>query len=187
MYAGGVGGAQHGAQIAGFFDAFDHQQQRMGRQFQVIQRQPALFSDGNQPVRPVAIGQFLERRLAAIQQIGARCAALFQNAVLVGSEKQRPAEEQLADAPSAFQCAAHFAETLNEHLLLPVAIRPIAQPQGPLQPFIRCTGDTDRHAGIIPRRAQSAIGTCGADVLTAAQTARYCSFSSSPLRASMGA
>lgn len=126
--AGGVGTAEHGAEVAGFFDGFADEDEGVFGEVEVAKGAGDLGADGEEAVGALAVGDFLKDGACAGIQFGAERRTAFENVGLVFVfEPEVFAIEEGGGAVGMVEGAADFAVAFGEHEAGIVAVAALAE------------------------------------------------------------
>jgi hypothetical protein len=109
--AGGVAGAEDGAEIAGLFNAFCDDEKRIFLEGEIFEGQVELWGNGEEAVRTVPIGNFGKDLWRALNQLGA---GLVEEGSLVGAEKKLRAIKKRMRFSLSVESSFELAITFDE-------------------------------------------------------------------------
>ncbi len=139
--AGGIGSAQHGAEIAGFFDVLADDEKRIGGQLQVIQGAAGLWAEGEKSFRPVTVGDFAEDRFGALEQGDVLFGAAGDQTGFVLALIEGGAEKEAVDGNPVVEGALDFAIAFDDEESGFVAVGALAQLDDVLDAGVLEAGD----------------------------------------------
>lgn len=151
VHAGGVGAAEDGAEITGFFDGLYDEEKGRGGERKVVEGVAPLGGDGEETVGALAVGDFSEGGLGEFEKASAGGLGLSEEGGLVFAEIPSGGVIELGEGNIFFQSAADLAVAFDEEDAGLVAGAAVAQFHQLFDARILEAGDEfDGHEGDIP-------------------------------------
>ena len=142
-----ISAAEHGAEIARFFNGFADQDKRIGREIEIFERLCDEGACGEEAVGAFAVGNFGKDGLGACIETRAQLLALAHDGGFVLMLKPELfAIKERFRAITMIQRAADFTVALGEHNASIIAVAPLAQLHDLLDFWIRKTSNFGNHA-----------------------------------------
>ena len=125
--SGGIGGAQHGAEVAGFFDVFGHDDEWAGGQAEVGEGAADLRAEGEESFGAVAVSDFSEDGRGAFNELGSFFGATGDERGFVFALVEFGAIKELEDGDLVVEGAFDFAVAFDNQQRVFVPVGPLAQ------------------------------------------------------------
>ena len=124
---GGVGGAEHGAEVARFFDVFADDEEGGGGEGEVVEAAVDLGAEGEEAFGAVAVGDFEEGGCGAGVDGGPQGGAAGDDGGFVFALVEVGAVEEAADGDAVVEGALDFAVAFDDEEVAVVAVGALAE------------------------------------------------------------
>ena len=154
MGPGGVGGAKHGAEVAGLFNVLADDEEGDGGKCEVGKGAVDLGAQGEESFRAIAIGDFHEDGIGAFEEGDIVFGATGDEGGFVFALVEGGAIEELENGNVVVECAFHFSIAFDDEETVVIAVGALAQFDDFFDAFILKAGDElggGRHGGKGPQ------------------------------------
>lgn len=127
MGAGGISGAEHGAEIAGLFNVFANDDEGIAGENQVRERPVDLGAEGEEAFGAVTVGNLAEDDVGALEEGDIELGTTGDEGGLVLTLVEGGAKEELGDGDMVVECALDFTVALDNEQSGGIAVGALAK------------------------------------------------------------